>query len=143
MYIFFVFFLVVVITRSAGIFKLGLHGNIERDICIYNLTKPCISKAHWLYNQNTHTEREKIKRELSDIYTHNHTQDTPKTIQNHEKNSQKLKTNKKKDIYMSNCHLTNHFKMIKNENKVKKEEQKYNSVYNALLDKMGHFPSNN
>jgi hypothetical protein len=44
---------------------------------------------------------------------------------------------------MSNCHLTNHFKMSKNENKVKKEEQKYNSIYNVFVDKMGHFSSNN
>jgi hypothetical protein len=125
MYIFFVFFLVVVTTRSAGTFKLGLHGNMERGACTHNLTKLCISKAHWLYNQNTHTEREKIKRELSDTHTHNHTQDAPKTTQNHEKNSQKLKTNEKKDnihVYMSNCQLINYFKMIKNENKVKKEE---------------------
>jgi hypothetical protein len=33
--------------------------------------------------------------------------------------------------------------MIKKENKMKKEEQKYNGIYNALVDKMGHFPSNN
>jgi hypothetical protein len=125
MYIFFVFFLVVETTRSASIFKLGLHGNMEKDACTHNLTKPCISKAYWLYNQNIHIEREKIKRELFDIYTYNHTQDVSKTTQNHEKNFQKLKTNEKKDniyVYMSNYHLTNHFKMIKNENKVKKKE---------------------
>jgi hypothetical protein len=33
--------------------------------------------------------------------------------------------------------------MIKNENKVKKEKQKYNGIYNVLVDKMGYFSSNN
>jgi hypothetical protein len=33
--------------------------------------------------------------------------------------------------------------MIKKENKMKKEKQKYNSIYNMLVDKTGHFSSNN
>jgi hypothetical protein len=105
MYIFFVFFLIVVTIKSAGTFKLGLHDNMEGGACTHNLTKLCISKAHWLYNQNTRTEREKIKRELSDIYTYNHTQDAPKTTQTMKKIPKNSKQIRKKIIHMYICQI--------------------------------------
>jgi hypothetical protein len=92
----------VITTKSAGTFKLGLHGNMEGDACTHNLTRPCISKTHWLHNQNTHTEREKIKTELSDKYTHQHTQDASLVTQNHEKSPQKNKIKKEKYNYNIN-----------------------------------------
>jgi hypothetical protein len=94
MYIFFVFFLVANTTRSAGTFKLG---NMEEDACTYNFTKPCINKTHWLQNQNTYTEREKIKRELSDKHTQPHTQKVLQGTQNHEKNYKKNKIKMEKN----------------------------------------------
>jgi hypothetical protein len=135
MYIFFVFFLVVVTIRSAGTFKLGPHGNMEEGACTHNFTKPCISKTHWLQNQNTHTEREKIKRELSDKDTQPHTQKVPQDTQNHEKNYKKNKIKVEKNNDNTNtlkCHILECDKVLKNENKIKKYEKKYNSIYNAL-----------
>jgi hypothetical protein len=81
---------------------------MEGGACTHNLTKPCISKTHWLQNQNTHTEREKIKRELSDKYTQQHIQKISQGTQNHEKNHKKNKIKEGKNIHNTNtskCHI--------------------------------------
>jgi hypothetical protein len=126
MYIFFVFFLVANITRSVGTFKRGPHGNMEEGVCTHNFTKPCISKTHWLQNQNTHIEREKIKRELSDKHTQPHIQKVPQGTQNHEKNykKNKIKEGKNNDnTNTSKCHILECDKVFKNENKIEKYEK--------------------
>jgi hypothetical protein len=116
MYIFFVFFLVADTTRSAGTFKLDLHGNMEGDACTHNLTKTCLSKIQWLEYHNICTEREKIKSELSTIYTQQNTQQASRCKQNHEKKPQKYKINDRNDnthTNVSKCYTTNHLKVIK------------------------------
>jgi hypothetical protein len=125
-YIFFVFFLVANTTRSAGTFKLGPHNNREEGACIHNFTKPCISKTHWLQIQNTHTEREKIKKELSDKHTQPHIQKVSQGTQNHEKNYNKNKIKEEKNNDNTNtliCHILECDKVLKNENKIKKYEK--------------------
>jgi hypothetical protein len=115
--------------KSAGTFKLGLYSNIEKSVCIHNLTKLYTSKTHWLQNQNTHTQKEKIKRKLSDKYTYQYTQKISQGTQNHKKNFKKNKIKKRKNndnINTLKCHILD--KVLKNENKIKK----YNSVYNVL-----------
>jgi hypothetical protein len=97
-----------------------------KGACTHNFTEPCISKTHWLQNQNIHTQREKIKRELSDIYTQQYTQKVLPGIQNHEKNCKK--NNIKEDISTDNtntlkCYILECDKVLKNENKIKKYEK--------------------
>jgi hypothetical protein len=99
---------------------------MEKGVCTHNFTKPYISKTHWLQNQNTHTQREKIKRELSDKYTQQYTQKVPQDIQNHEKNYKKNKIKEKKNnnnINTLKYHILECDKVLKNENKIKKYEK--------------------
>jgi hypothetical protein len=84
-------------TRSAGTFKLGLHGNMEEGACTHNLTETCLSKTQWFNYYNTRTEREKIKSELSITYTQQKTQKVSLFKQNHEKKPQKYRINEKND----------------------------------------------
>jgi hypothetical protein len=75
---------------------------------------------------STHTEREKIKRELFDKDTQPHTQKIPQGTQNHEKNykKNKIKEGKNNDnTNTSKCHILECDKVLKNENKIKKYEK--------------------
>jgi cellobiose-specific phosphotransferase system component IIB len=79
-----------------------------------------------LQNQNTHTQKEKIKRKLSDIYTQQYIQKIPPSTQNHEKKCKK--NNTKEDISIDNTntlkyHILECDKVLKNENKIKKYEK--------------------